>query len=146
MNVSARPGTSLLLQSGPGATRWRPELQRDGQVCRPSTGSEARQLRRGPSPRGRPACSAPPGSIDRPPADVAAPPAALLLPGAAVARRPVARLLQRPSHAPASLPASRSSIRSSKAAMRRAARRRQPGSQPEATEGAPPRGCTGATP
>lgn len=40
-------------------------------------------------------------------------------------------------------PASRASTRSSKAALRRAARRRQPGSQAKATEGAPPRGCTG---
>ncbi|XDA81510.1 hypothetical protein R6Z07F_011439 [Ovis aries] len=43
-------------------------------------------------------------------------------------------------------PASRGSTRSSKAVMRRAARRRQSGSQSEATEGAPPRGCTGVTP
>ena len=97
-------GRRFFYSLGPGPrASWKPGLQWDWQVCRPSTRSEARQPRRGPSPPGRPACSAPTGSIDRPPADVAAPPTALLLPGAAVARRPVARLLQRPSHAPASL-------------------------------------------
>lgn len=64
-------------------------------------GSEALQPRRGPSPPGHTLGPAPPGSVGCPPADVAAPLAALLLPSAEVARRPLALLYLRPSHAPA---------------------------------------------